>query len=141
MDYSVRTQGNSGSLSGCLKEVKCPFELQGGVRDCSGVSAGESGLNSQERGDFNVFLELRVAAGNLGSFELRQGPDGASHLVFGKSGILLSCEGSLGISLELVQGMRASSRVKRGNSGLLSSCDMDWCSYGDSSGKSAIISC
>ena len=112
MDYSVRTQGNSGSLSGCLKEVKCPFELQGGVRDCSGVSAGESGLNSQERGDFNVFLELRVAAGNLGSFELRQGPDGASHLVFGKSGILLSCEGPLWIPLELVQGTRASSRVE-----------------------------
>ena len=50
-----------------------------------------------------------VATGSVGSFELPRGPEGASNVVSGKSGILLSCEGPLGISLELVQATRASS--------------------------------
>ena len=41
----------------------------------------------------------RVAAGSVGSLELPQGPEGASHVVSGKSGILLSYEGPLGIPL------------------------------------------
>ena len=67
----------------------------------------------------------RVAAGRLGSLELQWGPEGASHPVSGKSGILSSCEGPLEIPVKLMQGMRASSRVEVGNSGLLSSFDMD----------------
>ena len=41
----------------------------------------------------------QVAAGSVGSLELPRGPEGASHVVSGKSGILLSCEGPLGIPL------------------------------------------
>ena len=51
----------------------------------------------------------QVVAGSVGSLELPRGPEGASHVVSGKSGILLSCEGPLGIPLELVQATRASS--------------------------------
>ena len=54
-----------------------------------------------------------------------RGPEGASHVVSGKSGILSSCEGPPSIPLELVQVTRASSRVEVGNSGFLSSSDRD----------------
>ena len=54
-----------------------------------------------------------------------QGPEGASHVVSEKSGILSSCEGPLVIPLELVQETRASCRVEAGNSGFLSSSDRD----------------
>ena len=64
-------------------------------------------------------------AGSLGYLELPRGPEGASHVVSGKSGIRSSCEGLLGIPLELVQGTRASFQVEVGNSGFLSSSDMD----------------
>ena len=67
----------------------------------------------------------RVAAGSVGSLKLPQGPEGASHVVSGKSGILSSCEGPLGIPLKLVRVTRASSRVEAGNSGFLSSSDRD----------------
>ena len=67
----------------------------------------------------------RGAAGSLGSLELPRGPEGASHVVSGKSGILSSCEGPLGIPLELVQATRASCRGEAGNSGFLSSSDID----------------
>ena len=32
----------SANLSFCLREVKSPFELQGGVRDCPPGAAGEN---------------------------------------------------------------------------------------------------
>ena len=67
----------------------------------------------------------RVSAGSVGSLNLPWGPEGASHVVSGKSEILSSGEGPLGIPLELVQVTRASSRVEAGNSGFLSSCDRD----------------
>ena len=67
----------------------------------------------------------RGAAGSLGSLELPRGPEGASNLVSGKSGLLWSFEGPLGIPLELVQGTRASYRGEARNSGFLSSSDMD----------------
>ena len=47
----------------------------------------------------------RIAAGNVGSLELPRGPEGASHVVSGKSG----SQGPLGIPLELVPAIRASS--------------------------------
>ena len=61
----------------------------------------------------------------MGSLELRRGPQGAYRVVPGKSGILASCEGPLGIPLELVQGTTASSQVEAKNTGFLSSLDMD----------------
>ena len=57
-DSSAATLGNSGSLSCCLREFKCPFELRGGPRDCFGFLTGKSGLNSHVRGDLNVFFQL-----------------------------------------------------------------------------------
>ena len=56
---------------------------------------------------------------------MRQGPERASPLVSGKSGILSSCEGPLGIPIELGQGTRASFQVEVVNSGFLSSSDLD----------------
>ena len=41
-------------------------------------------------------------AGSVGSLELPRAPEGASHIVSGKSGILSICEGPLEIPLELV---------------------------------------
>ena len=67
----------------------------------------------------------RVAAGSMGSLKLPREPEGASHVVSVKSGILSSCEGPLGIPLELVQAARASSLVEVGNSVFLSSFDRD----------------
>ena len=62
--------------------------------------------------------------GELGvPLELRQGPQGTSHVASGKSDLLSSCEGHLGIPVESLQVNRASSRVEVGNSGFLSSCD------------------
>ena len=66
-----------------------------------------------------------VAAGILGSLQLPQGREGDSHVVSGKSGILSSCEGPLGIPLELVQATGTAHRVEAGNSGFLSSSDRD----------------
>ena len=54
----------------------------------------------------------------MGYLKLPRGPEGASHVVSGKSGILSSCEGPLRIPLELVQVTKASSRVEAGNSAL-----------------------
>ena len=67
----------------------------------------------------------RVAAGSVSSLKLLRGPEGASHAVSGKSEILLSGEGPLGIPLGLVQATRDSSRVEAGNSGFLYSSDRD----------------
>ena len=67
----------------------------------------------------------RVAAGSVGSLQLPRGPEGASRVVSGKSGILSSCEGPLWIPLELVGATKASSPVEAGNSGFLSSSDRD----------------
>ena len=50
----------------------------------------------------------QVAGGGVVSLELPRGPKGASNVVSGKSGILSSCEGPLGIPLKLVQATRAS---------------------------------
>ena len=67
----------------------------------------------------------RVAARSMGSLELPRGPEGASHVVFGKSGIRSSCKGPLWIPLELVQGTRVLSRVEAGKLVFLCSSDRD----------------
>ena len=94
------TPGNSGSLSCCLKEVKSPFELRGGVQDRSGISAGESGLNSDGMGDLKVFLELRQEVW-----------------------VTSSCDGDMREPLMLSLGSQISFRVVRGVWGFL----LNWC--------------
>ena len=58
-------------------------------------------------------VDTRGVAGSLGSFELPQGPEGASHLVSEKSGLFWSCEGPLGILLKLVQGLEPHVEVRQ----------------------------
>ena len=41
-----------------LQEVQSQFQLRGGARDCSQVTAGESGFNLLLSGNLEVFLEL-----------------------------------------------------------------------------------
>ena len=88
------------SLSCCLREVKSPFELQGCARECSGVTAGESGLNLHGRGNLKVFLELRQEVWVPSSYH-----------------------GDLREPLMLSLGSQESFRVVRGLLGFLSS----WC--------------
>ena len=62
-----------------------------------------------------VFLELWQE--DCFPLELRQGLQVTSHVASGKSGLLLLCEGHLGIPLKSLQGNRASS-LKEGNPGV-----------------------
>ena len=93
---SVGTNGSSGSLSCCLREVKSLFELRGQVREYSGVTAGESGLDSHGRGNLKVFLEL-----------------------WQKVWVPSSCHGDLREPLILSLGSQESFRVVRGLLGFL----------------------
>ena len=68
-----------------------------------------------ERGISRCFLSY---CRKCGFPRVATAPEGASHVVSGKSGILSSDEGPLGIPLKLVQVNRASSRVEAGNSAL-----------------------
>ena len=102
-DSSAATLGNSGSLSCCLREVKSPFELQGGARDRSGVLTGESGFNSHGRGDLNMFLKLRQDVW-----------------------IPSSCNGDLREPLILSLASQEYFRVVKGLSGFLLSGTGDW---------------
>ena len=61
----------------------------------------------------------------FGSLELQREPEGASHLVSVKLGILSSVERPPRIALELVQESRASSRFEVGNSGFIFISDLD----------------
>ena len=120
-------------LSRYHRELREPLLLpQGSQASIRVVRASAGMLWSHSRGIRPQFAwkgesqgVSRVAAGSVGSLELPRGPEGASHVVSGKSGFLSSCEGPLGIPLELVRVTRASSRVEAGNSGFLSSSDKD----------------
>ena len=68
--FSQVMTGNSGSLPCYPRELQSLFELCWGAGDCSRVTAGESGLNSQKRGNLKVLVELRQET--LGSLELRR---------------------------------------------------------------------
>ena len=126
-DSSPVTTGYSGSLSCCLREVKSPFELRGGARDCSGVTAGESGLNSHGRGNLKVFLELQQEVWVLSSChgDLREhlmlslGSQESFRGVRGLSGFLLSWCRGLGPHLELRWETQGSSPALTGISGSL----------------------
>ena len=88
-------------------------------------------LESGQGNQVSSYMEVesqglsRVAARSLSSFKLHLGPEGASHHVSGKTGILSIYEGPVGIPFKLVQAIRASSRVEVGNSVFLFSSDMD----------------
>ena len=94
---------------------------------------GVGGRGEEDRVGAGCFCGALLFLSLLGT-QTQRSPEGPrhlhriprlSHVVSGKSGILLSCEGSLGIPLELVQGTSASSRFEAGNSGFLSSSDKD----------------
>ena len=53
--HSMIVAGTSGSVLGCLREVKSPFVFQG-MQDFSKVTAGEWGLISHLWGNLIVFL-------------------------------------------------------------------------------------
>ena len=121
------TTGRSGSLSCCLREVKYPFELQGREPKCSGVTAGESGLNSHGRGNLKVFLELwqevwfpSSCHGDLREpLMLSLGSQESFRGVRGLSGFLLSWCRGLGPHLELRWETQGSSPALTGISGFL----------------------
>ena len=56
---------------------------------------------------------------------MRQGPQGTTRVVSGKSSLLSSCEGPLGIPFQSEHRHGASSGIEAGTSGFLSSADMD----------------
>ena len=90
-DSSADTPGNSGSLLFCLREVKSPFELQGGVRDFSPVMTGNSGSLSC------CLREVKSP------FELRGGARDRSGVLTGESGFNSHGRGDLNMFLKLRQ--------------------------------------
>ena len=103
--------GGLGFLSRYHGELRQPLVLPQGSQVSFQVARVSTGvLWSHGRGIRPQFTwkrdsqaVSRAAAGSVGSLEFPRGPERASHVVSGKSGILLSCEGPLGIPLELVQ--------------------------------------
>lgn len=99
------SQGSQSLHPSCKGDAGSLWESLQGIR----------GTIYIEGGNLEVFLE--VAAGiSLGSLEVAMGTSGASHVVSGKSGILLHCDRCLRFSLQLVQGNSTSSEV--GTSGV-----------------------
>ena len=125
--------GGLGFLCRYHQELREPLVLPQGSQVCIRVARARAGalwiygrgIRPQLAWKGESQGVSRVAAGSVGSFELPPGPEGASHVVSRKSGVLSSCEGPLGIPLELVQVTRASCRVEAENSGFLSSSDRD----------------
>ena len=103
--------GGLGFLSRYHGELRQPLVLPQGSQVSFQVARVSTGvLWSHGRGIRPQFTwkrdsqaVSRAAAGSVGSLEFPRRPERASHVVSGKSGILLSCEGPLGIPLELVQ--------------------------------------
>ena len=121
-DSSASIKGNSGSLSCCLRKV---VSIQVARANLGVLWSHGRGIRPHFAWKGESPCVSRVAAGSVGTLELPRGPEGASHVFSGKSGIHSSCEGPLGIPLKLVQGTRASSRFVAGNLGFLSSSDRD----------------
>ena len=103
--------------------LQVPLGDQGACRVASGMSSLHasckaqhgSALDSRQVNQASIHMEGGIsrcfssAAGSVHSLEVQRGPEGASHVVSGKSGILSSCEGPLGIPLQLVQATKPSS--------------------------------
>ena len=128
------TVGDLGNLSRYHWELRQPLVLPQGSQVSIQVARASSGViwsHSREiRPQFAWKGESqgvsRIVSGSVGFLKLPWGPEGASHVVSGKSGILSSCDWPLEIPLTLVQATRASSRVEAGNSGFLSSSDREF---------------
>ena len=114
-DSSPGTTGNLGSHSCCLRALKSPPELRGGVRGCSGVIAGESGLNLNGRGNLKVFLELRqeVWVPSSCDGDLRE----PIVLSLGSQEFLLVVRGLSGFLLSWCRGLRPHLRLRRKTQG------------------------
>ena len=114
--FSGVVAGGLGFLSRYHRELREPLLLPQSSQVSIPVVRGSAGLLwCHGRGIRLQFAwkgeskgVSRGSAGSLHSLELPREPEGASHLVSGKSGILWSCEVPLGIPLELVQGTSAS---------------------------------
>ena len=120
----------------CVRRLGVPLQVPPGAQGACRVASGKSSLHSSCEAQRRSALDSRQ--GNQASIRMERGisrgflsycrkcgfprvataPEGASHVVSGKSGILSSCEGPLRIPLELVQVTKASSRVEAGNSAL-----------------------
>ena len=106
--FSRVAAGGLGFLSRYYGELREPLVLPQGSQVSIPVSRGSAGLLwSHGRGMRSQFTwkgesqgVSRGAAGSLGSLKLPWGPEGASNLGSGKSGLLWSCEGPLGIPFE-----------------------------------------
>ena len=103
--------GSLGFLCRYHQELREPLVLPQGsqvsirvAKACAGVlwSHGR-GIRPQFAWKGEPQGVSQVAEGSVVSLKLPRGPEGASHVVSRKSGILSSCEGPLGIPLELVQ--------------------------------------
>ena len=122
-----------GFLSRYHRELREPLVLPQGSQVSIQIARGSPGLLWSHGRGITPQLSWKgesqgvsgVSAGILCSLKLRRGLEEVSHIVSGKSGILASFEGPLGILLVLVQGIRISYRVEVGNSGFLSSADSD----------------
>ena len=120
--------GISWFVLSCSWRLEIPLQVPRGTQGTSRVASGKSSLHwscegqpgsaleSQQGNQASIHMEggissvSRVAAGSVGSLELPWGPEGASHVVSGKSGILSCRKRPLGIPLQLVQVTRASSQ-------------------------------
>ena len=83
------------------------------------VVRGYSGFHSSRWWGIRPYLELRR---KLVSFHLSTGTRGTYRVKIRETGLLLRCEGKVGIPLQLKQGSQPLSRDEMGNRGLLLSC-------------------
>ena len=111
----------------CVRRLGVPLQVPPGAQGACRVASGKSSLHSSCEAQRRSALDSRQ--GNQASIRMERGisrcflsycrkcgfprvataPEGASHVVSGKSGILSSCEGPLGIPLQLVQATKPSS--------------------------------
>ena len=90
--------GMSGNFVSCIKDVRYRFVFQEGTWDLSRDAAVGKGSSRDDGGTLWFFSS---SGGNL---ELQQGTQEAPRVAPGKSNILTSCKGELGIAIESVQG-------------------------------------
>ena len=140
-------RGITWFVSSCGGRLGVPLQVSLGAQGACLVASGKSSLHSSFEGKIRSALDSRqgnqasipwkgesqgvsrVVAGSVGSLELPQGPEGASHVVSVKSGILSNCEGPsgflsswfrrLGPHLELRQETQGSFPALTGISGSL----------------------
>ena len=132
--FSRVTAGGLGNLSRYHWELRQPVVLPQGSQVSIQVARASVGViwshGREIRHQFAWKGESqgvsRIASESVGFLKLPWGPEGGSHVVSGKSGILSSCDWPLEIPLKLVQATRASSRVEAGNSVFLSSSDREF---------------